>query len=366
MTHLAKRFGLSDQGLAKICKRFDIPRPKQGHWNKLAAGKRVETIPLSAASAGIGDAITISAQLQGDPIKPEVREHLEAARDRIKIVRIAQRLSRPHPIIAGWIDRREREIKGREKVYDFRLKRVAAPSPFSAQERRRHRVLDALFKALEANQVKVTQNDQRVLHASVGDEKIEFQLRVMLRQVKRPLTADVQRWFRPGDKEYRLELEETNALIFEIKNWLPGGLQRNWRDGRKGGVEDAVTDILATLLAAFPLMAAQRERRAEKERLWQAENQRIQELRRQRKLEQNRFRHLLEHAGRWRDAVLAKGFVAELRAAIPDQSAVIDGKSASEWLEWAETHASRHDPLANPLGVFESIAEVNDWTYRET
>ena len=125
-------------------------------------------------------------------------------------------------------------------------------------------------------------------------------------------------------------------------------------------------DILATLLAAFPLMVAERERRAEQERLRQIEEQRRYELQRQRKLERDRFRRLLEHAGRWRDAELARGFVAELRAAIPDLSAVIDGRLVSEWLDWAEERASLHDPLANPLGVFESIAEVNSWTYRDT
>jgi hypothetical protein len=30
MTHLSKSFGISDQGLAKICKRIGVPRPKQG------------------------------------------------------------------------------------------------------------------------------------------------------------------------------------------------------------------------------------------------------------------------------------------------------------------------------------------------
>lgn len=223
-----------------------------------------------------------------------------------------------------------------------------------------------MFKALEAHQIKITENGQRVLHASSGSEKIEFQLRVKLRQVKRPLTPDELRWHRSGDKDYKLEFEETDALIFEIKSWLPGGLQRNWQDGRKGTVEATAGDILATLLAAFPLMVAERERRADQERLRQAEEQRRQELQRQRKLERDRVRRLLEHAGRWRDAELAKSFVTELRAAVPDTSTIIDGKPVGEWLDWAETRASLHDPLANPLGVFESIAAVNSWTYRDT
>lgn len=78
-----------------------------------------------------------------------------------------------------------------------------------------------------------------------------------------------------------------------------------------------------------------------------------------------RFRRLLEHANRWRDAELARGFVSALRATLPDADALIDGKPVSEWLEWAERHAALRDPLANPQEVFESIGEVKSWTYRD-
>lgn len=365
MNHLAKRFRISDQGLAKICKRFAVPRPRQGHWNKLAAGKLVETIALPAAPDGIDATITISASSQPDSMKPEAREQFKVARGRVKKIHIAERLTRPHPIIAGWAEQREREIKKREQVYDFRLRRVAAPSPFSAQERRRRRVLDALFKALEANQIKVTQNERRVLQASSGREKIEFQLRVKLRQVKRPLTPDELRWYRSGEKDYKLEFAETDVLIFEIRGWLPGGLQRIWQDGRKNTIEALAGDILATFLAAFPLMVAERERTVEQERLRRIEEQRRSELQQQRKLEQGRFRRLLEHAGRWREAELIRTFVSALREAVPDPDATVDGRPLGEWLEWAERRAALQDPLANPQGVFASIAEVKNWTYRD-
>jgi hypothetical protein len=45
-TKLARQYGISDVGLAKICKRHDIPRPPRGHWAKLANGKRVRRPPL--------------------------------------------------------------------------------------------------------------------------------------------------------------------------------------------------------------------------------------------------------------------------------------------------------------------------------
>jgi hypothetical protein len=45
VTKLAKKYGLSDVGLRKICVSLDVPLPPRGYWAKLAAGK---TIPKPA------------------------------------------------------------------------------------------------------------------------------------------------------------------------------------------------------------------------------------------------------------------------------------------------------------------------------
>jgi hypothetical protein len=39
MTALAKKYGLSDSGIRKICKAMEIPTPIAGHWAKAAVGK---------------------------------------------------------------------------------------------------------------------------------------------------------------------------------------------------------------------------------------------------------------------------------------------------------------------------------------
>jgi hypothetical protein len=46
LSRLAKRFGLSDVGLRKICVKHDIPTPPLGYWSKLAHGKPVCRPPL--------------------------------------------------------------------------------------------------------------------------------------------------------------------------------------------------------------------------------------------------------------------------------------------------------------------------------
>ena len=60
MVQLAKEFGISDRGLAKICKKYDIPRPGLGYWAKLEFGKKVKKVPLPKNSELDKVSITIN------------------------------------------------------------------------------------------------------------------------------------------------------------------------------------------------------------------------------------------------------------------------------------------------------------------
>ena len=47
LTRLGKKYGLSDNGVRKICRAMNIPLPKAGHWAKVAAGQVIPRTPLS-------------------------------------------------------------------------------------------------------------------------------------------------------------------------------------------------------------------------------------------------------------------------------------------------------------------------------
>jgi hypothetical protein len=48
MSTLAERLGISDVGLAKVCRRSDIPAPARGYWAKIAAGATFDRPELPA------------------------------------------------------------------------------------------------------------------------------------------------------------------------------------------------------------------------------------------------------------------------------------------------------------------------------
>src|SRR5687767_4174972 len=79
MVQLAKAFAMSDVGLAKVCRKHDIPRPPRGYWAKVQNGQKLQRTPLPDAenNASIemrdpADAPVRPADLEGlDPVKVE-------------------------------------------------------------------------------------------------------------------------------------------------------------------------------------------------------------------------------------------------------------------------------------------------------
>jgi hypothetical protein len=57
---LAKKYGMSDVGLAKVCKRMDIPLPPRGYWAKQAYGHGVDKKPLPPAKKKTAKTTTIN------------------------------------------------------------------------------------------------------------------------------------------------------------------------------------------------------------------------------------------------------------------------------------------------------------------
>lgn len=60
MTHVAKRFGVSDVALRKTCIKHNIPTPPLGYWAKLAHRKRVSQPSLPPLKQGERDHIHLA------------------------------------------------------------------------------------------------------------------------------------------------------------------------------------------------------------------------------------------------------------------------------------------------------------------
>lgn len=128
MTRLAAQYGITGNGLAKICERLNVPYPPRGYWAKKAAGRNVITYQLPPGAADTPQSVGISPTLpkvEPTALPSEITAKADEARSASASMVVPERLARPHPIIASWLaehDRRKREAR---KERDPWLKQLA-------------------------------------------------------------------------------------------------------------------------------------------------------------------------------------------------------------------------------------------------
>jgi len=59
VTEIAERLGVSDVGLAKLCRRAEIPCPGRGYWARVEAGQQIGRSPLPPAPEGLPELLRI-------------------------------------------------------------------------------------------------------------------------------------------------------------------------------------------------------------------------------------------------------------------------------------------------------------------
>jgi len=361
MSHLAKQFGISDSGLAKICKRLNVPYPPRGWWAKKEAGKPVRTQALPPFKDGIPASVAISpSEGPEEGLKAAIREKSQE----IGEVAVPQRLARSHPLIAGWRENHRRRMEEARRERDPWRRSLYSVPDYTEADRRRHRILQALFNALESHGAAISENDRRQLIATVENEKIEFSLQEKSRQVTRPLNDEEKRWSW-NKSGVKTELEPTGYFQFSIKTWIDHPIRKNWLESEKRPLDAMLPEICATFLIVGQ-MRAERSRVRQEEARINAERQRQLELERQRRQQnENRWKRLLEIADASKRVEVARAFIARLKELDVSDEELIDGRTASEWVAWAEEQATTHDPVRQGVDrIFGDIAQVNAWTYR--
>ncbi|WP_321871974.1 hypothetical protein [Paraburkholderia tropica] len=382
MTTQAKSLGISGVGLAKACRRGDIPVPPRGYWARLAAGQRVARTPLPRRAPGMSDRITVGAgqpqafQPERDegqhcsedaddsvkaelpPTPPIYDETLDEVDARIRRAlpakfRFIRTLENAHPQVARLLreddERREAATKNR---YTFDKPRFEAPF-----EQRRLVFLSNLFTLLARLEAQgfARGREGRELSVHVGNQYVKFRVET--------LTT-----FKPR-KRPEATKKEPMAIEVEVARWQHGEREERifWCDGEDGKLEDQVGEIcVAIVLAgerqyrksrAFSYWMNQRsfDERIEKARQAREEAERL-EREAHLQAERDRITRLLGQVSARQQAQQIRAYVGDVLAS-PSAVAgrAFDG-DRDEWIHWAYEVANRLDPLASP-NQFPSLPE---------
>lgn len=298
MIRLGARFGISANGLKKACRRAHIPVPQPGYWNKLQAGHKVTKATLPPASGGIPAKVTINPPSQRPappPVPASVQEKTDAERQSSKSVIVPKTLSSLHRIVDGWVQDSRREQRGTR--YDAWSRSLYTPIDKTEIDKRRLRILSALFKTLEERGYKLNAGEsyRRPVQIGLEQEKLEITLEERIRQARRYLTDEEKArcGYSVGSQRWTQEKVPTGELILKIQEPDRYGSNKEWRETAEAPLEEKLSDVVAEIAGLFEAIRLRRIREAEeRERRWKLEEKRrLAEM--ERKRETIRYRRLI-------------------------------------------------------------------------
>lgn len=372
MTTLAKSLAISGVGLAKACRRGDVPVPPRGYWARLNAGQRVARTPLPRRVPGASDRVTVGAgrpqafqpeghasspdnddnrdsvkQDEPAPEPPVYDETLDEVEARIRQalpakLRFVRALDTAHPQIARLLreddERREAMTKNRY-AWD-------KPRFESRFEQRRLMFLSNLFLLLGRLEVQGSARGRegRELSAHVGDQCVKFKVETLtaLRPRKRP--ADTK--------------TEPMAIEVEVARWQHGEREERlfWSDGEDGRLEDRLREIGVAIVLTGERQyrkslqfSYEWNRRSFEERVEQTRKAREEAEQQKRgarlQAEKDRVARLFAQVSARQQAQQIRAYVDEVLAS-PD---AVTGRAfegdRDTWAGWARSVADQLDPL---------------------
>ncbi len=354
MRTLARKYGISDVGLAKICRKIDIPVPPVGYWQRKSYGYNVPRPPLPPLDKEASNIVSIKLRQKRER-PPEVEARVTAEKDEKNRIRVPDRLSSPHSLVrrtAQTLRQARSDEWGalirsrREPCLDIRVSKRGLS--------RALRIMDALVKAVEARgfRAKISEGDNPYTYVEVLGEKLQFKLEERFKRIDHVLTKEE----RERQEKYgwssapRWEFAPAGILQLRIDEYTGGRERKTWSDGKERHLEDMLNDAIAGMTVVAEAKRAERLERERQHREWlEAERRRV-ELQRQREEEEKRRRELEQEAEYWAKSRIVREYVAGVEQVAAAQGmSVAPGSELHSWLEWARKHADRLDPLADRL-----------------
>jgi hypothetical protein len=348
MQRLAKEFGLSDVGLAKLCRRHNIPIPGRGYWARIQFGQRPQRISLPTLKGPRLDIVKIipsctKATTVDDSVNEEVFPTIEVKNDRPITHPVARRIERS--MSRKPID--ERGTLGARQGRDVPLKISAEALP------RALRLLDAFFAALDREMYVFEWPSpyDKPLKIAVCDDKLQLSMTEAIRRsAHKPTQEELARqkadsWWRPPRWDYA----PSGDLKLTVESCEYAGINRTWTDGKRQKLEACLGEALVTCQKLPAAVKKEREDRAEAERLRREEEKRRAEEA-SRKAEYDRKAEAVkELAHSWQESRLLREFAAALRTiatTAPDLSD--DARSELQgMIDWTLHNAGYVDPLTD-------------------
>lgn len=260
MTKLSQRYGLSDVGLAKICRKNNIPRPPRGYWARVQSGQKITKTPLPGGDDN--RLIEIGAYAFAIKRTGPITRRVSLPRLKKDIV-VPEQLTEPNPLVeesARRLESRRPDATGivippKRGCLNIRVSRAMLPKAL--------RVIDTVIKTLlgMGHDVSVTRNgtavkvQDMVVYIGISEELIRRRLKAKDHNLE-------------GHYEFGFNLFEkiptpTGNLILEIIDqrypWKREMKRQKWRDLGSIPLGQLIKRFVTAIVSAAALRKAAME-----------------------------------------------------------------------------------------------------------
>ncbi len=362
LTKLAPQYGLSDNGLRKICLRHKIPLPKAGHWAKLLHGGKSNKAPLATLTNKEdqyldkviiqGKENSINPEDRVDPIFNEIYEFESSVENKITV---KEKLASPHHLIRTTkaalndkrLDRYSRIITKNQECLDIKVTR--------GTYKRSLLILEALIKSLEkrtfVQKVYIKNNPSFAITILNKDLHIILKEKINRLSESKKIKYKSDKNDSPPFAMFNYDLvdyEGTGELSLSIEGGWGTTCKKTWTDTPTKPLEDSLNEFIIGLArTAAELIPIDKQRELEELRR-QEERKRRLELERQRLFEEEKFNCLINDARKHNEFLMLKKYISEVENNLGNNN--FENKNnidMKEWLNWAKHTLAHHDPSIN-------------------
>ena len=332
---------MSDVGLAKICKRHNIPLPPVGYWAKISHGKIVKKTSLVPLKDGEGDTIEIIAKmpspLDDENIKDNSSESIMNAIGH-KLITIAEFKRTFHPLIIESQKEYRERLKSYRNLQEGERLKIHNINVTKSSFDRASSLMNMLFQLMEINSLSLSRKPGYDGGTFVKINGIEIQI---------ALKERTKRSENPDPKVFnKYEFNPTGILYFEIQNIYVEGKRKIWCDSQSSKLENVINEVGAGLVIAAINKKKQdleREIRRQKDEA-ESEHQRLREE--QLKGEKERVHTLLEEAYQWQTCVALRSYIKAVEEKYLTDNTRGELETELEvWIKWAKEKADIIDPV---------------------
>jgi len=343
LIHLAKEYQLSDVGLAKICRRHNIPLPPIGYWVKLAHGYNVKKTSLPELNKGEVEQIEM---IMKEP-SPINELNLEGTKeDQIgkaighSFVALNEFKKGFHPLIVD----AQKELRERLKLYrkleEGEWIHFLNMSVTKSSTERALSLMNMLFQIIEANGLPIIRKPGYKEETYVKVNGIDVQV---------ALKERTKRSENPDSKSYnKFVFHPTGILYFEFVNIYVSGARKIWNDVPTTKLEEIVNDVVSGIVVASILDKKSDEERAKIHKAEEEESDRKRLIEEQNRKEQERVHALFRDAQKYQTSNIIRGYIKAVEERSASETAAIEEKlELKDWIKWAKGKADIVDPIFN-------------------